>query len=81
MPGFYPVDTTSATQRFRDLQLIGRVPADKDKLPQGARLIRLRVNGKDVTMTLDTEESSADLTFDPNQRFARELYHAVLTKR
>ncbi len=81
MPGFYPVDTTTAPQRFRELTLVGRIPADKEKLPEGARLIRLRVNGKDVTMTLDTEQASADLTFDPNQRYARELYRAVLTKR
>jgi hypothetical protein len=81
MPGFYPADTTTAPQRFRELTVVGKIPADEKKLPDGARLVRLRVNGREVSMALDSEERSADLTFEPHQRYARELYHAILTKR
>src|SRR5579863_7777884 len=50
-------------QRYRDLKVAGRVPVDESKLPPGARVIRLHVNGVDVPMRLDTENASSELEF------------------
>jgi hypothetical protein len=68
-------------QRFRDLKLAGRVGIDTSKLPATARIVRLRLDGRDIPMRLDTELSSAEIQFDPDYNYARELYRAILTKR
>ncbi len=67
-------------RHFRELKLAGQVPAEPDKLPSGARIVQLRINGKLVPMALDTELGSGELEFPPDERYAEDLYKAVLTK-
>ena len=74
-------NTTYAAQRFRQINLVGRVPADEKTLPSGSRLVRLRVNGQLVTMRIEDETMSPDLTFDTNSPYSKDLYRAILTKR
>jgi hypothetical protein len=68
-------------QQFRNLNLVGDVGLKESDLPPGAKIVRLRVDGHDVFMRLDTELSSAELQFDPNAGYARDLYRSILTKR
>ena len=70
-----------APQRFRDLTVVGAVGLKESDLPAGAKIVRLRVDGRDVFMRLDTELNGADLQFDPNAGYARDLYRSILTKR
>ncbi|MDO8431617.1 MAG: hypothetical protein Q7S58_04320 [Candidatus Binatus sp.] len=67
-------------QRFRQITLAGRIPTDPAKTVAGAKIVRLSVNGEIVPMTLDTESSSAELLFDPDFDYGRQLYEAILTK-
>jgi hypothetical protein len=67
-------------RHFRELKLAGQVPAVPEKLPSGARIVQLRVNGQSVPMALDSELGSSELEFEPGERYAEELYKAVLTK-
>ncbi|HUA33050.1 MAG TPA: hypothetical protein VMA09_05555 [Candidatus Binataceae bacterium] len=67
-------------RHFRELKLAGQVPAVPDKLPSGARIVQLRMDGKIIPMALDTELGSSELEFEPGERYAEELYTAVLTK-
>jgi hypothetical protein len=67
-------------QRFRELKLAGQVPAIPEKLPSGSRIVQLVVNGQTIPMALDTEMGSADLDFDPDSRYAEDLYRAILTR-
>jgi hypothetical protein len=70
-----------ASQRFRDLKIAGRIPADPAKLPSGARIVQLRVNGQTVPMALDTEvANSGDLQFDPSYGYGRDLYRSMLSR-
>ncbi|MFZ1888482.1 MAG: hypothetical protein WAU33_10650 [Candidatus Binataceae bacterium] len=69
------------TQQFRNLNVVGDVGMKESELPTGAKIVRLRVDGHDVYMRLDTELSNAELQFDPNASYARDLYRAILTKR
>jgi hypothetical protein len=68
-------------QRYRDLKVVGRVPVDPNKLPAGARIVRLRVNEQEIAMRLDTETSGGELEFLPDEEMARDLYRSILTKR
>jgi hypothetical protein len=68
-------------QRFRDLNLAGRVGVDPSKLPPDAKVVQLRLDGRDIPMRLDTELHSAELQFEPNANYGRDLYRAILTKR
>ena len=67
-------------RHFRELKLAGQVPAVPEKLPSGARIVQLRVNGQNVPMALDSELGSGELEFEPGERYAEDLYKAVLTK-
>jgi hypothetical protein len=68
-------------QRFRDVNVAGQVGVDQSKLPATATIIRLRLDGRDIPMRLDTELQGADLQFDPHEGYARDLYQSILTKR
>jgi hypothetical protein len=70
-----------AVQEMRELKLAGQVPANPDRLPSGARIVQLRVNGQMVPMALDSELGGSDLEFNPGNRKAEDLYHALLTKQ
>jgi len=70
-----------APQRFRDLTVVGAVGFKESDFPAGAKIVHLRVDGRDVYMRLDTELSDVELQFDPNASYARDLYRAILTKR
>ncbi|HVA77229.1 MAG TPA: hypothetical protein VNF27_05005 [Candidatus Binataceae bacterium] len=81
LPGMLNPTPNQSSQRFRDLNVVGDVGLKESDLPAGSRIVRLRVDGRDVYMRLDTELSSAVLQFDPNAGYAQELYRAILTKR
>ncbi|HVA81387.1 MAG TPA: hypothetical protein VNF29_10730 [Candidatus Binataceae bacterium] len=68
-------------QQFHELNVVGDVGLKESDLPAGAKMVRLHVDGRDVSMRLDTELSGAVLQFDPNASYTRDLYRAVLTKR
>jgi hypothetical protein len=70
----------AAPQRFRELNMAGRVPADPLKLPKDAKIVTLRVNGQMISMALDAEAFRGELRFDPGSDYGRELYRSVLTK-
>jgi len=68
-------------QRWRDLNVTGQVGVKQANLPQGATVVRLSLNGQEIPMRLDTELQTAELQFDPNNGYARDLYRSILTKR
>src|SRR5215469_5527933 len=70
-----------AVQEMRELKLAGQVPANPDRLPSGARIIQLKVNGRAVPMALDSELGGGQLEFNPGNQYGEELYHALLTKQ
>jgi hypothetical protein len=80
--GLPPVFNIQRTpQRFRDLNLAGRVGVDVSKLPPDAKVVRLHLDGREIPMRLDTEFHSAELQFEPEASYGRDLYRAILTKR
>ena len=68
-------------QRFRDLSVTGRVGVKPGSQPLHSTMIRLTLDGHEIPMELDTEVQSADLQFNPDDSYARDLYHSILTKR
>jgi hypothetical protein len=80
---FIPAETSSAMspQRFRDLNVTGRVGVKPGSQPLHATTIRLTLDGHEIPMQLDTEVQSAQLEFNPDDSYARDLYHSILTKR
>jgi hypothetical protein len=68
-------------QRFRDLNVTGRVGVKPGSQPLHSTMIRLSLDGHEIPMQLDTERQSADLQFNPDESYARDLYRSILTKR
>ena len=68
-------------QRFRDLNVTGQVGVEKTSLPLNATIIRLSLDGREIPMRLDTEQQSADLQFNPDEGYGKDLYRSILTKR
>lgn len=68
-------------QRFRDLNVTGMVGVKPGSQPLHSTTIRLTLDGHEIPMRLDTELQSADLQFNPDDSYARELYRSILTKR
>ena len=80
---FIPAETSSpmSPQRFRDLNVVGRVGVKPGSKPLHSTTIRLALDGHEIPMQLDTELQSADLQFNPDDTYARDLYRSILTKR
>lgn len=72
---------TMQTQRFRDLNVTGQVGLKEGIVPRNATIVRLSLDGHEFPMLLDTELQTAELQFDPNASYARDLYRSILTKR
>ncbi|HKF28208.1 MAG TPA: hypothetical protein VKB29_03220 [Candidatus Binataceae bacterium] len=70
-----------APQRFRDLNVTGRVGVKPGSQPLHSTMIRLTLDGNEIPMQLDTELQSAELQFNPDDSYARDLYRSILTKR
>ena len=68
-------------QRFRDLNVTGRVGVKPGSKPLHSTMIRLTLDGHEIPMQLDTELQSAELQFNPDDSYARDLYRSILTKR
>lgn len=68
-------------QRFRDLNVTGMVGVKPGSQPLHSTTIRLTLDGHEIPMRLDTELQGADLQFNPDDSYARELYRSILTKR
>lgn len=67
-------------QRFRQMDLAGRIPTDPSKAALGTKIVRLSVNGEIVPMAVDTETAGADVQFQPDTDYARQLYQAIFDK-
>jgi hypothetical protein len=80
-PSLPNMNSPTYTEHFRELNLAGQVPAIPAKLPSGARIVQLNVNGQMVPMAIDTEMGSGEVQFSPGYALTAELYHAVLTRR
>ncbi len=85
VPGLSPANGLAPLfampQRFRDLNVVGKVGIKPTSLPPNATVVRLRLDGQEIPMRLDTELQTAELQFDPNAGYARDLYRSILTKR
>jgi hypothetical protein len=68
-------------QRFRDLNVTGMVGVKPGSQPLHSTTIRLTLDGHEIPMRLDTELQSAELQFNPDDSYARDLYRSILTKR
>ena len=79
--GLYIPSTAMTTQQFRDLNVIGRVGVKPGSEPLHSTMIRLTLDGHEIPMQLDTEMHSAELEFNPNDSYARDLYRSMLTRR
>jgi len=73
--------TFTMPQRFRDLNVVGQVGIDPSRQPPTATIVQLRLDGQEIPMRLDTETQGADLEFNPNDAYARDLYRSIQTKR
>jgi hypothetical protein len=68
-------------QRIRDhLDVTGLVGISEKKLVSNGPIVRLRLDGRDIPMRLDTELDGVVLQFDLNENYARDLYQSLLTK-
>lgn len=78
-----PAETSSpmSPQRFRDLNVVGRVGVKPGSKPLHSTTIRLTLDGHEIPMQLDTELQSPELQFNPDDSYARDLYRSILTKR
>jgi hypothetical protein len=68
-------------ERFRELKVVGQIGSNRMVVPPNATMVRLRLDGQEIPMQLDTELHSAELQFNPNADYARDLYRSILTKR
>ena len=68
-------------QRFRDLNVTGMVGVKPGSKPLHSTMIRLTLDGHEIPMQLDTERQSSELQFNPDDSYARDLYHSIMTKR
>jgi hypothetical protein len=73
-------DNLSAASYDGELPIAGRVAA-RSTLPQGAILVQLRVNGRIISMALDTGGATAELGANPADDDNKALYTSIQHKQ
>src|SRR5207302_1516396 len=76
---FFAPDVTRSPQRFQELKLSVSGKVATGLLPPEAKIVRLRVDGRDIPMMLDPEVYTGDVEFG-SQAYARQLYDSILTR-
>jgi hypothetical protein len=68
-------------QRIRDhLIVTGLVGISEKRLVTSSPMVRLRLDGREIPMRLDTQLDGVELQMDLNENYARDLYQSILTK-
>jgi hypothetical protein len=79
MPSFpFP---TNDPNRYHEIKLIGRLGKDESGLTIDQQIVRMRVDGRSIPMSVNGDAISNSLQFDQGDELGQTLYRLILSKQ
>jgi hypothetical protein len=72
---------TQDPNHYHEIKLIGRFTQDESGLTVDRQIVRMRVDGRSIPMSIDGDEMSNSLQFDQGDEMGQNLYRLILSKQ
>jgi hypothetical protein len=76
---FFPFPTNDP-RHYHEIKLIGRLAKDQSGLTIDQQIVRMRVDGHSIPMSINGDAISATLQFDQGDELGQVLYRLILSK-
>jgi hypothetical protein len=71
---------TNDPNHYHEIKLIGRLARDGSGLSIDQQIVRMRVNGASIPMSINGDATSSSLQFDEGDELGQVLYRLILSK-
>jgi|SRR5208282_3304078 len=72
---------TNEPEHYHEIKLIGRVAKDESGLTVDQQLVRMRVDGRTIPMSINGDSMSNSLQLDQGDELGQNLYRLILSKQ
>jgi len=72
---------TNDPDHYHEIKIIGRLAKDESGLSIDRQIVRMRVDGRDIPMSINGDAMSDSLQFDQGDELGQILYRLILSKR
>jgi hypothetical protein len=66
---------------YHEIKIVGRLAKDESGFSVDRQIVRMRVDGRDIPMSINGDAISESLQFDQGDEMGQELYRLILSKR
>ena len=72
---------TNDPNHYHEIKLVGRLARDDSGLTIDRQIVRMRVDGREIPMSIDGDAMSDSLQFDQGDELGQILYRLILSKQ
>ena len=72
---------TNDPDHYHEIKIVGRLAKDESGLSIDRQIVRMRVDGRDIPMSINGDATSDSLQFDQGDELGQILYRLILSKR
>jgi hypothetical protein len=72
---------TNDPYHYHEIKIVGRLAKDESGFTIDRQIVRMRVDGREIPMSIDGNAMSDSLQFDQGDELGQTLYHLILSKR
>lgn len=72
---------TNDPNHYHEIKIVGRLARDESGFTIDRQIVRMRVDGRDIPMSINGDAISESLQFDQGDELGQDLYRLILSKR
>ena len=72
---------TNDPNHYHEIRIVGRLAKDESGFTIDRQIVRMRVDGRDIPMSINGDATSDSLQFDQGDELGQNLYRLILSKR
>jgi hypothetical protein len=72
---------TNDPNHYHEIKIVGRLAQDESGFSIDRQIVRMRVDGRDIPMSINGDAISESLQFDQGDELGQDLYRLILSKR
>jgi hypothetical protein len=72
---------TNDPDHYHEIKIVGRLARDESGFSIDRQIVRMRVDGRDIPMSINGDAISENLQFDQGDELGQDLYRLILSKR
>jgi hypothetical protein len=72
---------TNDPNHYHEIKIVGRLAKDESGFTLDRQIVRMRVDGREIPMSINGDAMSESLQFDQGDELGQNLYRLILSKR